>query len=310
MSTILIDLTALSDEEQKKTCLPIKLFHHDRKELNQVIIGKTDNILTIKDIKGISIIECKDASNTESTLDVISQALKKNDIDGFVTFRNKTQISRFMEKNFKRSDSTPFICTFYPNAYTGKKTLLGDLGYKQNRTEGDYLTALSEMKEIVRKLTGNESPTSKLLLPSGLPKSEFALGLIEKLKEDPNYNGELGSADMLQAKTDILLGDPIVIQSTISGINQGVTVYNEYLEKGMNTSFQYKMGGFFIQKLMDTFNASIDKKITSGGMLLYGFEKKVVLIGNDTTQNNIRSALDFAYECITELNQEQVQDNR
>lgn len=301
MNTILIDLTDLNDSEQKKASLAIKLFQHNKKDLNTIIFGKSDNVLTVKDMKGISITEFKDSSNKEKALEAIHTAAKEQNAEVIVSFRNKTQISKFMDKNFERTSASPFICSFYANAYTGKATLLGDLGFKQNAAKEDYLSYLTEMKKIVNSLSNIQSPASKLLLPSGLSKSEEALELIEELKKDSSYTGELGSADMLEAKTDILVGDPVVIQSTISGINQGVTVYNEYLEKGMNTSFQYKMGGFFIHKLMQNFNASIDKKITSGGMLLYGFEKKVILIRKDTTQNGINAALNFAYDCMSKL---------
>lgn len=295
MIHILIDLTDLTDEEQNQAGFGIKLFKHKKKEVVLHILGKTQNLLTIDSIDGIEIIEYNASKDKETTLDFIFNSAQEKGCSGIVTFRNKTQRANAAKKRLEVSAPSPLIVSSYPDAYTGKFTLLGDLGYKINPSKEDYLNYLSERKAILEKTNHQKNPSSKLLLPSGLGKNELAESVIAERKKDSSFQGEIGSLKRLEADCDILIGDPRVIQSTISGINQGVTIYNEYLEKGRNTSFQFKFGGLFIKKLMDNFNASVDKKLTSGGRLLYGYKKNIILVRKDTTPNGIAACLNLAY---------------
>lgn len=295
-----MDLTDLKDEEQQQAGLGIKLFRNKKKEVGLYLLGKEENLLTINSLEGINIIKAKEEEKEEA-LDRLFSLSKEKECQSIVSFRNKTQVALATEKRLTRVVSSPLIVSSYPNAYTGKFTLLGDLGYKVNPSKEDFLNYLSERKRLLEKINGKKDPTSKLLLPSGLGKNSLAKEVIEERKKDASFGGEIGSVKRLEADCDILIGDPMVIQSTISGINQGVTVYNEYLEKGRETSFQFKFGGLFIRKLRDNFNASIDKKITSGGRLLYGFEKNIVLVRKDTTPNGVAACLNLALNTAEKL---------
>ena len=295
-----MDLTDLKDEEQQQAGLGIKLFRNKKKEFGLYLLGKEENRWTINSLEGINIIKAKEEEREEA-LDRLFSLSKEKECQSIVSFRNKTQVALAAEKRLTRVVSSPLIVSSYPNAYTGKFTLLGDLGYKVNPSKEDFLNYLSERKRLLEKINGKKDPTSKLLLPSGLGKNSLAKEVIEERKKDASFEGEIGSVKRLEADCDILIGDPMVIQSTISGINQGVTVYNEYLEKGRETSFQFKFGGLFIRKLRDNFNASIDKKITSGGRLLYGFEKNIVLVRKDTTPNGVAACLNLALNTAEKL---------
>ncbi len=295
MNHILIDLTDLTDEEQNQAGLGIKLFKHKKKEVILHILGKSQNLLTIDSMNDVEIIESIETQHKETTLDFVFKTAEEKKSSCILTFRNKTQMANAAKKRLELSASSPLIVSSYPNAYTGKFTLLGDLGYKINPSKEDYLNYLSERKAILEKTNGQKSPSSKLLLPSGLGKNELAESVVAERKKDSSFRGEIGSVKRLEADCDILIGDPMVIQSTISGINQGVTIYNEYLEKGRDTSFQFKFGGLFIKKLRNNFNASVDKKLTSGGRLLYGYKKNIVLVRKDTTPNGIAACLNLAY---------------
>lgn len=293
MKNIIIDLTSLNEEESKMACQGIKLFNHKKEDVTLNIFGNKLNLVTISSLNNVVINDSKENENE----DKIFSLLKKEE-SILLSFDNKNQLVKKITPFISPISSSPLFASFYPNAYTGNMTLLADLGYKPYPSVDDYFSYLKTSKEIVKKLRNIEKPTIKLLLPSGLVKTKEMKNIATKLKEDESYIGEIGTVDLLKADCDILLGDPAIIQATISGINQGVSIYDDYLQEGMKHSFQYKMGGFFIKKLMQTFSASIDKKITSGGMLLLGYERNVVLVRKDTTINGISSCLNLAYNLI------------
>ena len=288
MNNILIDLTTLNKDELKMASYGIKLFFHKIKDLSLIVVGESNNLLTIKDLDNIKII---DSTNNENAL---NETLTNNIFSTFVSFRNKSKIVDIANNNFNKTISSPLYAAFFANAYTGRMTLLGDLGYKSFSTKEDFLSYKETLKIAYRELFENKDVKFKFLLASNLKKTDETKNIISNLKKDNCFDGEIGSNYLLEADTDILLGDATIIQATISGINQGVTVYNEYLENGMKHSFQYKFGGLFIKKLMESFNSSIDKKITSGGMMLLGYDKNIIGIRNDTTSIGVSSCLNLA----------------
>lgn len=293
MKNLIIDLTSLNEEESKMACQGIKLFNHKKEDINLTIFGNKLYLVTISSLKNVVINDIKEDDNQDKIFNLLKE---KESI--LLSFDNKNQIIKKIEPFINKTSSSPLFASFYPNAYTGNMTLLADLGYKPYPKTDDYFNYLLTCKEIVKKIRNIDKPTIKLLLPSGLVKTEEMKNIALKLKEDDSYIGEIGTVDLLKADCDILLGDPSIIQATISGINQGVSIYDDYLQEGMKHSFQYKMGGFFIKKLMQTFSASIDKKITSGGMLLLGYERDVILVRKDTTINGVKSCLNLAYNLL------------
>ena len=295
MNTILIDLTTLNKDELKMASYGIKLFFHKIKDLSLIVVGESNNLLTIKDLDNIKII---DSTNNENALD---ETLSNNIFSTFVSFRNKSKIVDIANNNFNKTIDSPLYASFFANAYTGRMTLLGDLGYKSFSAKEDFLSYKETLKIAYKELFENKDVKFKFLLASNLKRTDETKDIISNLKNDNCFDCEIGSNYLLEADTDILLGDATIIQATISGINQGVTVYNEYLENGMKNSFQYKFGGLFIKKLMESFNSSIDKKITSGGMMLLGYDKNIIGIRNDTTSIGVSSCLNLANK-MTKLN--------
>ena len=60
MNRILIDLTILTDDEQKKAGYGIKLFKQKKENTELILVGKIDNLLTLDSFQGITIINYKD----------------------------------------------------------------------------------------------------------------------------------------------------------------------------------------------------------------------------------------------------------
>ena len=299
MNNIFVDLSTLKEDEIKMACYGIKMFHHKKKNLSIVICGNKENMLTISTLPGGEIIDTSKKEENKDINSLLSDYFKNHpDIEesfSFVSFDKKNKVISLADKHFFKKKISPLIVAFYPNAYTGKMTLIGDLGYLQYPSKEDYLSYKNTMKMISKLIKDTEEPEVKLLVPSKLVISPLMKDVSKAFEEDKNYKGIIGTSELLKADCDVLIGDPSIIQATISGIDQGVSIYDEYLSHGMNTSFQYKFGGFFVKKLMQSFSSSIDKKLTSGGMLLLGYQYNVVMIRNDTTSNGVKACLELAY---------------
>ena len=132
MNTILIDLTTLNKDELKMASYGIKLFFHKIKDLSLIVVGESNNLLTIKDLDNIKII---DSTNNENALD---ETLSNNIFSTFVSFRNKSKIVDIANNNFNKTIDSPLYASFFANAYTGRMTLLGDLGYKSFSAKEDF----------------------------------------------------------------------------------------------------------------------------------------------------------------------------
>jgi len=304
MSKILIDVSAL-EKDSSKAVQGIKFFLSKNKNSSVVVIGDINNLLTIKNESNIELInvDTYDRELDDSTeflkgkTQKIAFSLLRNPeskIDSYVTFTDKDEIASACKNCLKKSSDSQLYITLFANAYTSKKTVIGDLGFKMNPTIDDYLYYLNALKFYCSAVLKIEKPGFKYLIPSNITIDRKEKEIIERLKEEEGYLGLLETENFLQAKTDILLGNPVLFQTVIAGINQGITVFDSYIEKGVNTSFNYKIGNMFMKRLFQSFHASVDKKIISGGVVLLGFEKNVILVDKSTTSTGISYSLNLA----------------
>lgn len=294
MNNIFLDMSDLDENKAKSLCYGVKSFLHSKKDVNITALGDINHLITLNGVNNINIINLhKKTTFIDEFSKYISE--KGNDFT-FATFKTKSKIIKLAKEKLTKTVDFPFFCSFFLNAKSEKYTLLADLGYKPYPSKDELFAYQKTMVTIIKEFRNIDNPSSKLLLPSGLVKTDNMKEMIEKLKEYPSYKGELSTIDMLQADCDILLGDPLIIQSTISGIDQGVSLFNEHFEEGMKHSFQFKFGGMFVKKLIESFNAAVDKKITSGGQLFVGYDLNIVLIRDDISANEVKNSLDLAYE--------------
>lgn len=292
MANILIDFSNISKEEIDNLAQGTKIFLSKNKDDSLLAFGEPKNLLTLTNYKKIEIIK-SESTSLDITLELLKDENKK--IDGIAAFRNYEEVKKSIPSNEIKNG---FFTANYANAYSGKKTFIADLGFNPNPSLDDWKSYLSQLKPIVTSKFGVEDPTFKYLIADKLSIKKEDEEIINFFKEDDSYDGELTTNKFLEADADILLGRPDLIQATISGINQGITIYNNYIKKGIDSNIGYRIGGAMIRGVINSFNYSIDRKIVSGGIALIGYKKPLVLVDKNTTPNGLAACINFCKKII------------
>ncbi len=301
MSKILIDLSPLGNKSQTAV-QGIKIFLNRNKTNDLIIIGESNDLLTIKDNKRINIISYKDnVSKVDPKFNVIKdQSLRlafslltnpSEDIVGLVTYSKKSDVAKAASLFLGKGEGSPLFIATYSNFKTHRVTCIGDLGYNDNPNTKDYINYLELMTRYMKKAFNKESIEFKLLTFN----KDYPNPLIDIFKDRLGYKGEIEGKDLLKADTDIIIGHPKEFLGIISGINHGISIYDEFIKEEVRKSvglryFVYPM----FKSVTHNFHMEIDQKLTSGGNILLGFKKNIVIVDPDTIKQGVKVSIDLA----------------
>lgn len=306
MNKILIDLYIL-EKENNLAVQGIKIFLNKNKDINVDIIGDVDNLLTIKDNKRVNILSIADYKDaikddfskiTDVSLRVAIYLLtkKSDEYKGFVTYSKKSDVA-FAANNYmhKLVESPLFIATF-ANYESHRMTCIGDLGFNENPSKDDYLNFLTLMSSYMKKALKKDDIEFKLLT---LDKSESNF-LENVFKNKPGYKGLIEGREIYNADTDIVVGHSKEFLGIISGLDHGISIYDEYIKSSVkkNVGLRYFVYPMF-KSVLTNFHMEIDQKLTSGGNILLGFNKNIIVIDKNTIKQGVKVSLDLANKLET-----------
>lgn len=298
MSKILIDLSNLGNDN-KMAIQGIKIFLNKNKDSEMIIIGDEDNLLTIKDNKHVKIISPK--SNVDPRFDKIpdtslrvAMSLLTNaneDIVGLVTYSKKNEVAKAADEFLLKAESSPLFVATFANFKSHRVTCIGDLGYKDNPTTKDYLNYLDLMSRYMKKAFKKENIEFKLLTFN----KNYPNPLVDVFKDKEGYKGQVEGRELLKCDTDVIIGHPKEFLGIISGIDHGISIYDEFIKEQTKKSvgiryFSYPM----FRSVLANFHMEIDQKLTSGGNILLGYKKNIIVVDPNTIKQGVKVSLDLA----------------
>ena len=306
MSKILIDVSHLGSDN-KIAIQGIKIFLNKNKDSEIIIIGEDDNLLTIKDDKRVKTISVKENANKVDTRfnkiadDSLRVAISlltntNEDIKGLVTYSKKSDVAKASDEFLYKSESSPLFVATFANFKTHRVTCIGDLGYKDNPTTKDYLNYFDLMSRYMKHAFKKDKIEFKLLtLNKDNPNP-----LVDVFKDRDGYQGQIEGRDILKCDTDIIIGHPKEFLGIISGLDHGINIYDEYMKEQVrkNVGLRYFVYPMF-KSVLSTFHMEIDQKLTSGGNILLGYKKNIVVVDPNTIKQGVKVSLDLANKLET-----------
>ncbi len=124
--------------------------------------------------------------------------------------------------------------------------------------------------------------------------------LVNVFKDKEGYQGQIEGNEILKCDTDIIIGHPKEFLGIISGLNHGISIYDEYMKEAVrkNVGIRYFVYPMF-KGVLSGFHMEIDQKLTSGGNILLGFKKNIIVVDPNTIKQGVRVSLDLANKLET-----------
>lgn len=293
MNKILLDISALKEKNQN-AILGLKIFLSKNKDYEITVIGDSNDTVTIHRHKNIVIaqtdtddisIEPEYKDIKQKNIKILLSLLKRDHYKSFVTYDSLDSLKPYINKYFVKKDS-PMLVASYANFESHKCTIFGDLGFNDNPTENDLSSYLLELKDYAKEIYNFSSTKFKYLT------SKVNNNLINQFKNDKDFEGILSPKDFYTANTDILLCDAKTCQTAIQSIRGAIETYDSFIKKQINKNVGYKIFSAMFKSMISSFHLQIDQKLTSGGITLLGYDKKIIFVEPDTIAMGIKTAID------------------
>lgn len=281
----------------------IKLFMQHAKDIKLTVVGKENDMLTLKDQKNINLIFADKIFEGESDLINDKASLtkafklfaKENDFAAIICSYDKDVIKLYADKYLNKVALCPTFISSFPSAYTGKITSITDFGYKYYASFEERKSQIDLALEFEKAVLLVQEPEIKLLTSTSIEHENDINKSVDKyLSTMNNYKGILNPFYTLENNCNLIIGGSEIVTPVASSINEAITIYDEYIKKGSDVSFMYKIGNKLSNSMFSSFHSSIDKKLSSGGTALLGYSKTVVQSNPTTTIAGVKSALEFA----------------
>jgi len=291
MKKILIDVASLHSNNQN-AMLGIKYFISKNKDDELTVIGDSNDTVTIHQNKRIIIAQTDNddvqideqfKNVKEKNIRILFTLLKKDKYDSFITFDSLDTLKPYIDKYFVKK-SSPLLVASYANFKTHKCTIFGDLGYNLNPSLTDMGIYLKELKDYAKNVYNFK--TTKYKLMSSLDDKNY--------KNDKDYEGRLLPKDLYNANVDIILTDAYTCSTVISSVSGAIETYDNFIHDQVKKSFGLRYFVFpMFRSVTTAFHMNIDKKLTSGGITLLGFDKKIIFIEKDTIAMGVKASIDM-----------------
>lgn len=292
MKNLLIDLSSLKENTQNAV-LGIKYFLSKNGVDHVTVIADSNNTVTINNHKRVTIAQLENdeieidplfKDIKEKNLRILFTLIKKDKYNSFVTFTPIDELKPYIDKYFVKKTS-PLVIASYANYKTHKCTLFGDISFNKKPTQNDFSSYLRELKDYATNVYNFKETKFKIMTSCNHE-------LEKSFKDDKDYQGILSPSEIYSSDVDILLTDAHTCWTTINSIDGAIKTYDKYIKDSLNRNVGYKIFSAMFKSMMSGFHLQLDQKLTSGGMTLLGYDKKVIFLNKDVVSLGIKVSLD------------------
>jgi len=287
----------------------IKLYQNKSKSCQIIVVGKEDDMLTLKNLDGIdTVFADKVYSSKEDLVDPEVSLTKcfsmltdsKYKFDALISSAPCEVLKAYSEKYLNKLTDSPAFVSEFPNAFTGMKSAIMDIGYNLSPT-GKDLIEYQRLGEIyTKKALYSNNFTFKLLTA----RANSDLDTKENIEADKSfsvlktYKGKLPISDVFAPNTKLIVGDTSTIQTMIQSTTVMYDLYENYINKSIEGDFKVKIGSKLMKSTFRDIHRSLDKKFTSGGSVLLGYDANIIQANPTTTCTGFNSTIILAKTII------------
>lgn len=278
---IVIEFTK-KNQNIKEISQAIKIFlKKDKNNTTFTLIGPVDQLFTITDEKGVTIIEEKDEN--EAINKAISLSKEKNNV--LVCFSSINDVIKIASDvlDFKTKEKTLVTGVTLKTFNYKKPVTLVNVDEINNESFDDIKNAIDLFNDYLNIKDKHKQKTYKLLDS----KDKFTNEINAQLSDDLDYEGLLSTSELLNPECDFIISKSSFVSGLLEGFKLSFEATDKIKDDKFNDTFLVKIGKKLYSPIEDQTANTLDKKTRSLGTILLGYNFPIIFGKVDDKLNSI-----------------------
>lgn len=278
---IVIEFTK-KNQNIKEISQAIKIFlKKDKNNTTFTLIGPVDQLFTITDEKGVTIIEEKDEN--EAINKAISLSKEKNNV--LVCFSSINDVIKIASDvlDFKTKEKTLVTGVTLKTFNYKKPVTLVNVDEINNESFDDIKNAIDLFNDYLNIKDKHKQKTYKLLDS----KDKFTNEINAQLSDDLDYEGLLSTSELLNPECDFIISKSSFVSGLLEGFKLSFEATDKIKNDKFNDTFLVKIGKKLYSPIEDQTANTLDKKTRSLGTILLGYNFPIIFGKVDDKLNSI-----------------------
>lgn len=278
---IVIEFTK-KNQNIKEISQAIKIFlKKDKNNTTFTLIGPVDQLFTITDEKGVTIIEEKDEN--EAINKAISLSKEKNNV--LVCFSSINDVIKIASDvlDYKTKEKTLVTGVTLKTFNYKKPVTLVNVDEINNESFDDIKNAIDLFNDYLNIKDKHKQKTYKLLDS----KDKFTNEINAHLSDDLDYEGLLSTSELLNPECDFIISKSSFVSGLLEGFKLSFEAIDKIKDDKFNDTFLVKIGKKLYSPIEDQTANTLDKKTRSLGTILLGYNFPIIFGKVDDKLNSI-----------------------
>lgn len=256
--------------------LPISLFGYPKQ--TNVLVGNTDFTLTAS---SQSLVDALRFAKETPETGAIVFASRSDLLDSYRSFEDPAAVQG-------RS-----LGVLLPSRQYHRSVFFLDLGLNPSPDLASFQQSLQFAKAFVSDVLWMKNPTYSLMYPfAPIPGSPSFL-FDQESQKDPSYKGLLPPNAILEGRSDIVIGESLVIVSALEGAKGAIQAFDEVEASEIRKSVFFRFGKWCLKDVNKTMTDRFDRKFYGNGLFVLGSPFPLIGLEEGVGYGGLMNALEL-----------------
>jgi len=276
---------------QKELIQAFKVFAKHNPDLRLTVFG-TEKQLNI--LKGNEEVDIAPASAEEVMKKACGKAAIEPESALIVLGSRKDLLAESAAHLQPKAGRHPVLGVFIPTRVYNRSVFFLDLGANLQPDDAYLKECLEDALFYEEKIVSSKKNRYTLLYPGKPAEGTVSFHFDENAKTDPAYAGTIDPGEILEGKSEIVLGESPLIVSALEGAKGSIAAIYETGRDEISKSAFFKFGLWWLKDVQKTITNRFDRKLYGNGLILFGYPFPIIGLEESTTFGGISKALETA----------------
>jgi fatty acid/phospholipid biosynthesis enzyme len=186
----------------------------------------------------------------------------------------------------------PILAALIPTRVRNRSVFFADLGANPQGDESYLKECLEKATEFEEKVFLSKKNRYTLLYPDALLAGSVSAAFDQSVHLDSSYLGIIKPSEILEGKSEIVVGESSIIVSALEGAKGSVAAIYETGNEEIKKSVFFRFGLWCLRDVRKTLKERFDRKFYGNGLILFGYPYPILGLESSTTFGGMSKALE------------------